>query len=306
MTIRIPHGIKLRQLQYFLAAADTLHFSKAAEQVFVTQPTLSHQIAELESHVGAALFDRSGKAVRLTEAGQLFAAHAARALKELEAGWTELRELEGLQRGQLNIGTSQSFLRELFPPVLGDFMNRYPAVRLDVQEMTATEIERRLAAGSLDLGIAFAPAVLDDTELEPILEERLLLVVHPEHPLAARDAVQLRELGGEPLAFFTREFSTRQLVQRYFDRVEAPLNIVCETNSIDVMLGAVRQTRVGTILPEGTIPRGSSLRVLAIRDPELVRVSALLWARHSFRSFAARTFADMVRQHFLTRLPLKA
>src|SRR4051812_9394432 len=173
--IKIPHGIKLRQLQYFLAAADTLHFSKAAEQVFVTQPTLSHQIAELETHVGTPLFDRSGKAVRLTEAGRLFALHAARALRELESGWTELRELEGLQRGELNIGTSQSFLRKLFPPVLGEFMNRYPNVRLEIQEMTATEIERRLAAGSLDLGIAFAPSVLEDTELEPILEERLLL-----------------------------------------------------------------------------------------------------------------------------------
>jgi LysR family cyn operon transcriptional activator len=304
--IRIPHGIKLRQLQYFLAAADTLHFSKAAEQVFVTQPTLSHQIAELESHVGTTLFDRSGKAVRLTEAGRLFAVHAARALRELESGWTEVRELEGLQRGELNIGTSQSFLRELFPPVLGQFMNRYPAVRLEIQEMTATEIERRLAAGVLDLGIAFAPSVLEDTELEPILEERLLLVVGPEHPLAARGTITLKELGGEPIVFFTREFSTRQLVQRYFDQAGAPLNVVCETNSIDVMLGVVRQTRVATILPEGTIPRTTDVRVVKIQDPELVRVSALLWSRHSFRSFAARTFAGMVRQHFLSELPLPA
>jgi LysR family cyn operon transcriptional activator len=303
--IKIPHGIKLRQLQYFLAAADTLHFSKAAEQVFVTQPTLSHQIAELESHVGMSLFDRSGKSVRLTEAGRLFAAHAARALRELESGWTELRELEGLQRGELNIGTNQSFLRTLFPPVLGQFMKRYPAIRLDIQEMTATEIERRLAAGTLDVGIAFAPTVLEDTELEPILQERLFLVVGPGHHLASRDSVALKELGGEPMVFFSREFSTRTLVQRYFDDAQAQLNLVCETNSIDVMLGVVRETGIATILPEGTIPRGGDVRRIAIRDPELVRVSAVLWARHGFRSFAARTFAAMVREHFLSELPVK-
>lgn len=303
--IKIPPGIKLRQLEYFLAVAQTLHFSKAAEQVFVTQPTLSHQIAELETHVGMPLFDRAGKAVRLTEAGRLFAIHASRALKELESGWTELRELEGLQRGDLNIGASQSFVRKLFPPLLGEFMNQYPAIRLNIQEMTATEIERRLAAGPLDLGIAFAPSVLEDTELEPILEERLLLVVGPTHPFAELDRIELKQLDNQPMVFYTKEFTTRQLVSRYFETAGAHLNLVCETNSIEVMLGVVRQTQVATILPEGTIARGSDVRVLPIVEPELVRVSALLWSRHSFRSFAARTFAAMVRQHFLTRLTLK-
>jgi LysR family transcriptional regulator, cyn operon transcriptional activator len=302
--IKIPPGIKLRQLEYFLAVAETLHFSKAAEQVFVTQPTLSHQIAELETHVGMPLFDRAGKTVRLTEAGRLFAIHASRALKELESGWTELRELEGLQRGDLNIGASQSFVRKLFPPLLGEFMNRYPAIRLNIQEMTATEIERRLAAGPLDLGIAFAPSVLEDTELEPILEERLLLVVNPAHPLAKFEKIALRQLDDQPMVFFTKEFSTRQLVGRYFENAGTRLNLVCETNSIEVMLGVVQQTQVATILPEGTIVRGSDVRALPIVEPELVRVSALLWSRHSFRSFAARTFAAMVRQHFLTRLTL--
>lgn len=302
--IQIHHGVKLRQLQYFLAVAETLHFSKAAEKVFVTQPTLSHQIAELESHIGMPLFDRAGKSVRMTEAGKLFAVHAVRALKELESGWTALRELEGLHRGTLNIGASQSFVRKLFPPILGEFISRYPAIKLNIEEMTATEIERRLADTSLDLGIAFAPSVLEDTDLEPILEERLLLVVGPGHPLADRASVRLAELDGTPLVFFTKSYSTRQLVGRYFEDANARLNLVCETNSIEVMLGIVTQTLVGTILPEGTIARTADIRVVAIVEPEPVRVSALLWSRHSFRTFAARVFAEMVRKHFLSRLPL--
>jgi LysR family cyn operon transcriptional activator len=303
--MNIFNGIKLRQLQYFLAVADKMHFSRAAEKVFVTQPTLSHQIAELESHVGTLLFDRTGKVVRLTEAGRLFATHATKALQELDSGCTALRELEGLQRGTLNIGASQSFVRKLLPPLLGDFMNGYPAIRLNIQEMTATQIERNLANGSLDLGIAFEPSVMEETEVEPILEERLLLVVGHNHPLAHLTSVQLRQLDDHPLVFFTQEFSTRRLVSNYFDTVSARLNLVCETNSIEVMLGVVMQTNVATILPEGTIPRDSNLRVMPIVEPELVRVSALLWSRHSFRTFAARTFAAMVRQHFISRLPLE-
>jgi LysR family cyn operon transcriptional activator len=250
------------------------------------------------------LFDRSGKSVRLTEPGRLFAVHAARALKQLESGWTELKELEGLRRGTLAIGASQSFLRKLFPPLVGEFMHLYPQVQLQVEEMTATEIERRLADGSLDLGIAFAPAVLEETEIETILEERLLLVVGPHHPFSNRTQVLLQDLDNQPLVFFTPEFTTRKIVARYFKNAGARLNLVCETNSIEVMLGVVAHTQTATILPEGTISRNSGLHVLPIVDPELVRVSALLWARHSFRTFAARTFAGMVRQHFLTELPL--
>jgi LysR family cyn operon transcriptional activator len=297
-------GIKLRQLQYFLAVAEKMNFSKAAEKVFVTQPTLSHQIAELESHVGTALFDRSGKMVRLTEAGRIFATHATKALQELDSGCTALRELEGLQRGSLNIGATQSFVRKLLPPLLGDFMNRYPAVRINVQEMTATQIERQLANGNLDLGIAFEPSIMEETELEPILKERLLLVVSPRHELADLSVVKLKQLDNQPLVFFSQEFSTRQLVDHYFGTLPISLNLVCETNSIEVMLGVVSQTNVATILPEGTIPRDSNLHVMPIVEPELVRVSALLWSRHSFRTFAARTFADMLRKHFLSRLPL--
>jgi LysR family cyn operon transcriptional activator len=303
--MNIFNGIKLRQLQYFLAVVDKMHFSKAAEKVFVTQPTLSHQIAELESHLGTTLFDRSGKAVRLTEAGRIFAAHATKALQELDSGCTALRELEGLQRGTLNIGASQSFIRKLLPPLLGEYMNRYPAIRLNIQEMTATQIERQLAHGSLDLGIAFEPSVMEETELEPILQERLLLVVGQQHPLAHLGVAELRQLDDQPMVFFTQEFSTRRLVSHYFDTVSARLNLVCETNSIEVMLGVVTQTNVATILPEGTIPRDANLRVMPIVNPELLRVSALLWSRHSFRTLAARTFADMVRQHFLSRLPLE-
>src|SRR5712692_3364456 len=101
---RFTSVITLRQLQYFLAAADTLHFTKAAERLSVTQPTLSHQIAQMEAHLGGPLFDRVGKQVRLTESGALLKTYADRAIRELEAGRLALSELEGMIRGDLRIG----------------------------------------------------------------------------------------------------------------------------------------------------------------------------------------------------------
>ncbi len=299
----IQMAIKFRQLQYFLAAAETLRFTTAAEQLFVTQPTLSHQIAQLESTVGTPLFDRIGKNMRLTEAGRLFKVYAARALNELEAGQTALAELDGLVRGTLTIGVIQSFSRRLLPPVLGEFLGRYPNIRLRVEEMTASVIEHRLAEGALDLGIAFAPAVTEDTELEPILEERLLLVVGRDHPLARRRMVRLAELDRRPMALLGTEFSTRRLVDRYFAEAGVQPEVICETNSIEVMLGAVMQSRLATIIPEKALSgdKGANFRVLPLGSPTPVRTSALLWPRHRFRTLAARTFAGMVRERLLGR-----
>ena len=96
---RFPPFITLRQIQYFLAAAESLHFTRAADRLAVTQPTLSHQIAQLEAHLGGPLFDRIGKQVRLTESGTLLQNYASRAVRELEAGRLALSELEGMIRG---------------------------------------------------------------------------------------------------------------------------------------------------------------------------------------------------------------
>jgi LysR family transcriptional regulator, cyn operon transcriptional activator len=296
-------AVKLRQLQYFLAAAETLQFTKAAEQLFITQPTLSHQIAQLEGTIGMPLFDRIGKSVRLTEAGRLFKTYAARALKELEAGQTALAELDGLVRGTLIIGVIQSFSRTLLPPVLGEFLGRYPNIRLRVEEMTAPGIEHRLVEGALDLGIAFAPSMMEDTEVEPILEERLLLVVGRDHPLAQRRTVRLAELDRRPMALLGAEFSTRRLIDRYFAEAGAQPDVICETNSIEVMLGAVMQSRLATIIPEKALSgdKGANIRVLPLGSPTPVRTSALLWPRHRFRTLAARTFAGMIRERILAR-----
>ena len=298
---RFISTLKLRQLQYFLAVADTLHFTRAAQALFVTQPTLSHQIAELEAHVGARLFDRAGASVRLTSAGALFRAYASRALKELMAGRTALDELEGLLRGALHVGVIQSFSRALLPPILGAFLRGHPAIQVRVEEMPAAAIEQRLAAGLLDIGIAFAPATLEETLLEPLLDERLLLVVGPGHALAGRAQVRLAELDGARLALLTTDFSTRRLIDRYFEAAGAKPEVACETNSIEVILGAVSDGPLAAVIPERAIGAAGrdGLRLIAITDPVPVRTSALLWPRHSYRTMAARTFGQMMRDRFL-------
>jgi len=298
--MKLRPGIKYRQLQYFLAVAQSLHFSKAAEKLFVTQPTLSHQLAELEAQLGIPLFDRSGKGVRLTQAGETFRAYAQRSIDEIEAGCNALAELEGLQRGQLSIGVTQSFVHRLMPPIIAEFLARYPAVHLDVQEMTASQIERQLADGVLDLGIAFAPSALEDTELEPILEERLLLVARRDHPLANQPSVRMAELAGVSLVLLRRDYSTRQLIEDYMAQAGVKPTVACETNTIDLMRGLAAASGLAAILPESSVEKLPDLCVLPLVDPVPMRTSALLWSRHKFRTLAAKTFAQIVRDRFVS------
>jgi LysR family transcriptional regulator, cyn operon transcriptional activator len=301
---RFASVITLRQLQYFLAAADTLHFTKAAERLSVTQPTLSHQIAQLEAHLGGPLFDRVGKQVRLTESGALLKTYADRAIRELEAGRLALSELEGMIRGDLRIGVIQSFSRTLLPSILGGFITTYPGIRLNIRELTGFEIEQGLAAGTLDLGIAFAPTVLESAEVEPVLEERLLLVVGPESQFARRKWVRLSELDGKSLVLLGKEFLTRRLIDKYLEEVGARANVVCETNSMEIMLGAIAESGICTIVPEHGLRSGDArYRAIPLREPTPVRTSALLWPKHSFRSASARTFGQMMRDRFLSGRP---
>lgn len=295
--MRLRPGIKYRQLQYFLAAAESLHFSKAAEKLFVTQSTLSHQLAELETQVGMPLLERTGKAVRLTQAGEIFRGYARRSMEEIEAGLNALAELDGLQRGKLRIGVNQSFVG-LVPPILSEFLDRYPGIMLHVSDLTTRQIERQLTEGHLDLGLAIVSSATEDIELEPILHESLVLVVGPDHALARLSQVSFAELQGTALVLLERDYATRQLIDSYFEKAGVAPKVACETNTIDLMRGLVATSGLATIMPESSIHGPGGLCAVPLVGPVPVRTSALLWPAKRPRSLAARAFGQIARDHF--------
>ena len=148
----------LRQLRYFLAVAGTQHMTRASEQLHVTQSTLSHQIRQMEQALGTPLFDRIGRGIRLTEAGEMFRGFAQRALTELESGVNALAELDSVLRGQLRVGVIHTINSSLVPPVISRFVAEHSGVMVTVDEMSGIDIEEGIVSGLLDLGIGFAPA----------------------------------------------------------------------------------------------------------------------------------------------------
>src|SRR5262245_25565635 len=149
--------IELRHLRYFLAVAEEQHFTRAAGKLHVTQPTLSHQIRELEGQLNLSLFDRVGRGVRLTAAGEMLLPHVRRVVHELVEAQTALNELHGLKRGALKVGIVQTVNACVIPEIVARFSAAHPGINVTCTEMAVAEIENDLESGRLDVGISFLP-----------------------------------------------------------------------------------------------------------------------------------------------------
>lgn len=290
------HAVELRHLRYFLALAGSLNFTRAAERVHVTQSTLSHQIRQLEAEIGQRLFDRSGKRVVLTEAGELFQVYAARALHEVDQGLGEIKRGTQALTGRVRIGATHTFNLGFIPECVARFMAQHPTVGVVVEELPADAIADRLRAGELDFGVAYRPDPRGDLEFEPLFNEELMLVVGKLHPLATRKRVRLIELHHEMLALLPASFSTRRLLDECFRAAGAEPKVVIEMNSIAAMLGVVVRVPIGTIAAPSAVGSNPALRLVPIESPTPMRTPGLLFNADQPRSRAARGFTALLRQ----------
>lgn len=288
--------IELRHLRYFLAVARHEHVTRAAEELHITQSTLSHQLQQLEESLGVTLFDRIGRGLQLTQEGSLFVSFASRALLEVEEGKAALGELRGLTRGRLRIGVIHTYNETLLPPVVADFVSRYPGVHVSIEDLPAAEVERAVAEGDLDLGIAFSPPSRDDVTAEELFSERLVLVVRPDDPLAGMEEVSAERLRGIDVALQTTRFSSRARIdQALGEWIRASVRL--EMSSIGAMLQTIRLRGMAAIIFEGAMKKDTGLVQVPIVEPRVDRVAALIWHARRTQTSAARMMAQAIRSH---------
>lgn len=285
--------MELRHLRYFLAVAEEAHFRRAAEALHVSQPTLSLQVQDLEKELGVALFDRIGRRVRLTQAGQVFQDYARRALAVLDEGKAALGEIDGMLRGSLSVGVVQTVNAYLIPPVIARFSADYPNIRLRVEELAATEIESGILDGSLDLGISFLPPAHKEIESERLFEEEFVLAVLSAHRLASRDRIRLAELAGEPLCLLGKKFCTRRIIDESFNRAGVQPVVVVEMNSVEGVVAVVEAGGPATILPALAMCK-QSVRAVRIDKPTPKRTVSLLKLKGHTPLRARTVFIELV------------
>jgi len=292
----------LRHVRYFLAVADAGNFTRAAEALHVSQPTLSQQIRQLEASLGAPLFDRSGRTVRLTDAGHAYYVHARRALQDLEAGQRAIHDVGELTRGNLRLAMTPTFTPYLVAPLIVAFNEKHPNITLSLREMPQERVEPLLADDEIDIGIAFDDIHLPDLEATPLIEEPLAYMVGATHALARRrTALDAAALAGVSMAMLTREFATRGYIARYFGALGIEPRITFEANSVSAVLDAVRSGRHATVLPEAIAASHPDLRILKLARPLPPRHAALLQRKGAYRTAAARAFVEFALGTFKGR-----
>jgi DNA-binding transcriptional LysR family regulator len=199
--------MELRHLRYFIAVAEELNFTRAAEKLHMAQPPLSQQIQQLEAELGFQLFRRTKRTVVLTEAGQVFFEESQTILLQVDRAIQLGKQTSRGELGQLTVGFVSSSAHNVVPAILQAFRTRFPAVKLELRELTTNEQLQRLREGRIDIGFVRPPIEEDGINSEIVFREPLIVALPETHPWADRAVVELRELSAEPFILFPRSLA---------------------------------------------------------------------------------------------------
>ncbi|WP_019508392.1 LysR family transcriptional regulator [Pleurocapsa sp. PCC 7319] len=197
--------MELRQLRYFVAVAQELHFGKAAERLQITQPALSKQIRVLETELEIQLFIRTKRTVNLTKAGEVFFAQAQQLLQQAEEAIQLAKRTASGEVGRLNIGFTATATYTVLPELIRKFRSRYPQVEVEMLELCTEAQVATLNRGEIDLGFLHPPIDSRGLEIYPILSEDFILVLPPQHHLIDKQSLSFKDLAGESFLIHPRQ-----------------------------------------------------------------------------------------------------
>ncbi|MFE9364377.1 LysR family transcriptional regulator [Streptomyces sp. NPDC006978] len=268
-----------QQLAYFVAVAEARHFTRAAEEVHVSQPSLSQQIKALENELGAELFSRARGNIALTDAGEALLPLARRILADADTARHEVQELVQLRRGRIRLGATPSVCTGLLPDVLRAFHGAHPGIQLLIEEGGSHDLVRQLARGALDLALLVLPLpaaspVLTTVEL---LHEDLVVVSSESRPAPGRKgSVHIADLENEPLVMFRHGYDLRELTVAACRAEGFEPSFTVEGGEMDAVLGFVRAGLGIAVVPRMVAVRaGQGLRTTPLASPGLRRTIAL-------------------------------
>jgi len=288
--------VELFQLRYFAAAARHLNFSRAAEECCIAQPSLSQQIANLEKEVGAALFVRQGRSVRLTDAGLVLQEHAERILALEAAARRAVRAVIGLERGQLTLWTLPTPGHHLLPPYLARFRQTYPGIEIRVHDaVPARAVGEAVATGKADLGVVHLPCPVSGLAFRELLTEEMAIVAPTGHPLTRRDTPPaLADLADEDFVWVPEGTTEEHPIYAACLAAGFRPKIACVSGSASGMQALVAAGLGIALLPRLALNPPEGATVVELAAPRPTRTLALIWQKEGLLSHAAAAFRDLL------------
>ncbi len=291
----------IKQLHYFIAVSEQMNFSKAAERLHISQPSLSNAIKKLEQEIGSPLLERNTRNLQLTEAGELLFERAKVIVKNMEVLKIEMNEVIVHGTRDITIGGVMESIKHWLPKVIANYKKDYPQMKFHLVDILGSKRVKK-SLKSYKTHVIITNQLMDDPELEvqTLYEERLVAVLPLHHPLAQKDTITISDICEEPFIISTEGFQTRRDILTSFEQAGKSINIQFEIERFETAVSLVREHLGVTILPENYL-QGPTAKTIVKKEIEGVNLNRhvyLVYLKNRHLPLAIRQLLKDILQFF--------
>ena len=285
--------METHQIRYFLAVSQTGRFTQAAKQCNVSQPSLSIQIAKLESELGGPLFERTKKGIKLTARGELFLPRANAIWGEMQSAQKEVEALSGLSIGSVTLGCLPTTGAHVLPQILMAFRKSFPKISVQLKEDSSPGLARYLEQGEVELAILDEAGLYPGLDRQTILTEELLLALPVQHRLAGEKFLNLRQVAEEPFILMKTGHGFRQITLDFYGKAGLEPKVVFESGGIETVQALVAAGLGISLVPQ-MVAKFPGVVYARVSQPKAARTLSLAWRKKVPLSTAAEALKKII------------
>ncbi len=291
--------MNLNQLHYFKTLAEIEHYTKTAEKLGISQPTLSHSIASMEKELGAELFEKQGRNVALTKYGRIYMFYVENALTQLELGKNQIERLISSGSGHVGLAHMTSVGTSFVPSMIADFLNdpQNKNISFSCYEGSTKDLIYNLKREKYDLVFCSMMENESDVEFVPVYEQGLVVIVPEEHPLALREKVSIQDICPYPLICYTKESGMRRIIDDLYAKAQIMPNILCQFEDVNSMAGLVSANQGIAIVTDNPSLQNYNVKKLELDTVYSKRVVYMAYILNRYLPPAVEKFKDYVIQN---------
>lgn len=290
--------MQIESLKVFCDLAETESFTKAAQINDITQSAVSQQISSLERQFKSLLIERSKKRFRLTREGQVLYEYSKQILNTFDSMTNRLQEIKDIVSGTIRVATIYSIGLHDLPPYLKKFLKAYPTVNVHVEYRRSNQVYEDVLSNVVDLGLVAYPSKDAKLEVVPLRKDILVLICHPQHPLAKNKSVRLKEIAGLKFIGFEPDIPTRRAIDKILKDQNVAVNVVMEFDNIETVKRAAEIDAGVAIVPIGTVTQEvnkNTLAAITIEDSQFYRPLAAIYKKNKVLSPAIKQFLTVLK-----------
>ncbi|PSL41377.1 DNA-binding transcriptional LysR family regulator [Planomicrobium soli] len=286
----------IRQLSYFVEVAKHKSFTKAAQTLHLSQPSLSKMVKNLEEELDVTLFDRSARQIALTDAGEVVVEQAQKILNSLDDLSASLYDVMNLKKGKIKIGLPPVISTLFFPTIIAEFQRMYPEVAILLAEDGAKKVEKKVLEGDVDLGFVMLPVDHTKFDVVPFVHQEIKLLVHESHPLANRDLVDLIEFKEDRFLLLSKEFTLNSRTKEFCRNQGFEPKVAYESSQWDFIVGMVEKNLGVTLMPELICDRvkDGPFRTISL-STTFPWMLGIIMAKNRYVPYISRSFISLVK-----------